>query len=63
MTDVMVALDLPAWVASGPDRQRHFREAVHGLPVRFVQIRPLRSIPYSGMVVQVGIASGFRSVG
>ena len=41
MTDVMVALDLPAWVASGPDRQRHFREAVHGLPVRFVQIRPL----------------------
>lgn len=29
MTDALQALDLPAWVASAPDRQRHFREAVH----------------------------------
>ncbi len=55
MTDVMVALDLPAWVASGPDRQRHFREAVHIILVAIGTSTALRSkmIMKGGMLMAI----------
>lgn len=55
MTDALQALDLPAWVASAPDRQRHFREAVHIILTAIGTSTALRStmIMKGGMLMAI----------
>lgn len=55
MTDVLQALDLHAWVASAPDRQRHFREAVQIILTAIGTSTALRSkmIMKGGMLMAI----------
>ena len=55
MTDTLQALDLPAWVACAPDRQRHFREAVHIILTAIGTSTALRStmIMKGGMLMAI----------
>lgn len=55
MTDALQALDLPAWVASAPNRQRHFREAVHIILTAIGTSTALRStmIMKGGMLMAI----------
>lgn len=55
MTEALQALDLPAWVANGPDRQRHFREAVHIILTAIGTSTALRSkmIMKGGMLMAI----------
>ena len=56
---------LASVLASSEDREilARMTQANTGLPVRFVRKPATSTKSYTGRVVRVGIASGFRSVG
>lgn len=52
----------PKFVKANPEYDRR-KPCVYGLPVRFARKPATSTKSYTGRVVLVGIASGFRSVG